>query len=50
MEKLEEQILMNQLSIMAALQRFDYKLQGEAIIEDLGQRIKETQKLFREKK
>ena len=48
MKEIGKQILMNQLSIMTALQRFDYKLQKEVIIEDLGQRIEETQKLFSE--
>lgn len=44
---MEKQILLNQLSILTALQRINYKIQEEAIIKDLGQRIGETQEILK---
>ena len=46
MNEIEKQILFNQLSILSALQRLDYALDRNEIVQDLGERIKETQKLF----
>ena len=43
--EINKQILLNQLSILAALQRLEYKQNGVEIIGDLGERIKETQTL-----
>ena len=40
-------ILMNQIRIMTALQRLDYKLQTEEIIQDLGQGIEESTTLLK---
>ncbi len=43
--EVNEQILLNQLSILTALQRIEYKSNEKEIINDLGERIEETQKL-----
>lgn len=48
MKEIEKQNLMNQLSILTALQRINYNQYQEDIIEDLSQRIKETQKFLSE--
>ena len=41
-------ILMNQIRIMSALQRLDYKLYTTAIVFDLGEGINESMELLQE--
>ncbi len=48
MDEIQNTILMNQLRIMSALQRLNYTMHTEQIIQDLGQGIKDTQKILNE--
>lgn len=48
MDEIQNTILMNQLRIMTALQRLNYSMRTEQIIEDLGIGIKDTQKILNE--
>ena len=48
MDEIQNTILMNQLRIMTALQRLNYSMHTEQIIEDLGIGIKDTQKILNE--
>lgn len=48
MDEIQNTILMNQLRIMSALQRLNYSMHTEQIIQDLGQGIKDTQKILNE--
>ena len=46
MNKETKLILINQLRIMSALQRIDYIIHLDKIIEDLSSGIKETQRML----
>lgn len=48
MDKIQNTILMNQLRIMSALQRLNYPMHTDQIIEDLEIGIKDTQKILKE--
>ncbi len=48
MNKIEKQLLLNQLKIMAVLQRLDIKVHQEEAIKDLSEEIKNTQKILLE--